>query len=93
MSKAGPSLLQAGHPQEVTKDNPAESRTLPDATPTKAGLPKNTISAQQEHNISITGKDLPKDLTLVVESWPHLPDPIKAAIKALIDSSPKKAGK
>ena len=91
--KAGPSLLQAGQSQEVTKDSPAEGRTLLDATPTKAGHPKNTISAQQEHNISITGKDLPKDLTLVVEVWDHLPDHIKAAIKALIDSSPRKVGK
>ena len=56
---------------------------------TKPGLPENTINAQREHYISITGKGLPEDLALVMKAWPDLSAPIKAAIKALVDSSSK----
>ncbi len=35
----------------------------------------------------------PAAVALVVKAWDNLPAPIKAGIKALIDSSPRKAGK
>ena len=54
---------------------------------TKPGLPENTIKAQREHYISITGKGLPDDLAVVVKTWDRLPDAIKAGILAMVKST------
>jgi hypothetical protein len=88
-SKPGLVSLQAGQSQEDTKGSTDESRTEQDTSITKPGLPENTILAQREHYISITGKGVPEDLAVVVESWDRLPDAIKAGILAMVQSAVK----
>ena len=61
------------------------TETAPDVSP--AGPSENTKPAQQEHHRSITADALPPDLAAVVDAWPTLPPNIKAAIKALLDTT------
>jgi hypothetical protein len=83
-------LLQTGQQQEDTKEPSVERRTEADTSHTKAGRPKSTIKAQQEHNISITGDALPEDLQRLVALWPSLSDKFRASILALVEASVEK---
>ena len=92
-AKAGPFLLQAGQAKGDKQKPHDESRTEADQPDTKPGKTKSTKGTQYEHNgiePSIDGADeVPADLAVVVQAWPDLPAPIKATIKALVDSSRK----
>jgi hypothetical protein len=89
-TQTGQPRSQAGQDQGDRKDPPLETRTVPDTSPTKAGRPENTIKAQQEHNISITGDALSEDLQRLVKLWPSLSDKLRASILALVEASAEK---
>ena len=78
---------QAGHPQEVTQTPDVMERTDAGKDRASTGRPESIESAQQEHNRSTTADAMPTDLARVVDAWPTLPPNIKAAIRALLDTT------
>ena len=68
-SCAGLHMSQAGHTPQVADSPHVENGTARDVGPSQPGHLRNTISAQQEHNESITGEARPPDLAAVVEGY------------------------
>jgi hypothetical protein len=90
LTQAGQEPTQAGHKEPQTGKQqgdrntpPCTSRTIQDASPTKAGLSASTILAQQEMN-------LPIDLARLVEIWPSLPEKIRTSIMTIVEASVEK---
>jgi len=84
LSKVGQIGSQLGHQQEVKEKQSDEERTQPTPANTPRGLIGNTTSAQQKLDVSTTGMPLSQDLTLIIEHWPSLPDPVRAGILAIV---------
>jgi len=56
--------------------------------PATASIVKQSTCENQEKNLALlTAKD--PDLATIITTWPNLPDAIKAAIKALIQTQSK----
>ncbi|MHA2043568.1 MAG: hypothetical protein ACW99G_02175 [Candidatus Thorarchaeota archaeon] len=65
-----------------SKSQPAEKQTF--TTPRKCSV-QTSVQTKTE-NARNQAKDLPADLAEIVAVWPKLPEHIKAAIKALVQT-------